>query len=365
MKKISKLTLFIVMIISFSVFGTMTAFAEYYKFDINADKKCAVGDELKVTIELSSDEIINDSDAYFVFDTDYFEFVDSDSEEEDASDGKVRLRGDFSENSYSCTWSVTLKAVAEGDSEFSISDKWVQNGSKQVVSSESENHDISIGKAGETSSSNTSTEDLASFVYCDKSFRFNFTEPDSVPSCFSEDSANLCGSLCKVWKLNEGMSEHVNYTADASEFYAVYGYIDEEDESAWYLFDTKEESFQRLLMLQDVEVEPTEAPTEEAKSDNSEETKKESPAIISNVMNLIIIAFVVLVILIILVNVLFNKLEKNARRKRMEERRRASRDELAHKRYQERLAQDGSKKINRTAGNGADDLRERRDTDRR
>lgn len=335
MNRISKFTLCICMTFVMSILMCSAVFAEYYEFSISADESCGVGDTVDVTIELSSDEMINDSDAFFVYDTEYFEYVESESDEHDDYAGTVRLRGDFSENSYSCTWNVTLKAISEGASEFSITDKWVQNGNSQVVSSTAESFEIEVSGEGTNTATDTGNDaDLATAVSYSKEFEFNFETPGSVPSCFEETTAEICGESCRAWKLNSGMAENVDYTADLGDFYAVYGSQDSE-EAAWYLYDSKEESFQRLVMLNDIEVEATAAPEKEEVKE-SDSSEKESPDIISDVIHIIIIVFIILVVLIVVINIIFNKIEKRERMRRKQERRRASHEELRQKREQER-----------------------------
>lgn len=332
MNRFKKYTLCLCMAIIATLLFSMTAFADNYEFTIDGPDSCGVGDNIEITVTLSADEELADSDAFLVYDTEYFDYVDSESDEYDTDNGKVRLRGDFSADAYSTSWTITLQAKEEGEAEFDITDKWVKSAAGSVVTSTSDSFSVEIGEAGSSSdNASASDEDLASAVYMESSYSFHFTEPETVPSCFDETTAEISGVSCKAWKFNSEMSQDVDYGADVSEFYAVYGYIDDESSEGWYVYDDETAGFTRLVMLKDVDVEKTPEPvvedtTEAAENDSS------SPAIFNNITQLIIIVFIVLVVLLIVVNVIFNNLEKKSRQKRIAERQRLSREELRQKR---------------------------------
>lgn len=329
MNTIKKYTLCFCVAIITAMFLCTAVYAEYYEFSIDGPETCGVGDTVEITVTLSSDEELDDSDAFLVYDTDYFEYVDSDSEEHDDYNGTVRLRGSFGQDSYSCSWTVELLATNEGSADFELTDKWVKNANGQVVTSTADTYTLDIGEAGSAPVSDDEDADLASAVYFESSFSFHFSDPEEVPTCFDETTVDISGVTCKAWKFNSQMSQDVDYSADINQFYAVYGYIEDEADACWYSYDSEEESFQRLLMLQDVDIEKTPEPVSE--TENGAEDSG-SPAIINNISQLIIIVFILLVILIIVVNVIFSRLEKNSRKKRIEERQRLSREELRQKR---------------------------------
>lgn len=329
MNIIKKYTLCLCMAVITTLLIYTAVYAENYEFTIDGPETCGVGDTVEITVKLSSDEELEDSDAFLVYDTDYFEYVDSEAEEHDENNGTVRLRGNFDQDSYSCTWTVELLATNEGSAEFEITDKWVKNAYGQVVTSTSDTYTLEIGEEDSAPVSYEGNEDLASAVYYESSFSFHFIDPDEVPTCFDETTVEISGVTCKAWKFNSEMSQDVDYSADIDQFYAVYGYIADESDSCWYSYDTEEETFQRLVMLQNVDVEKTPEPVTETETETEESG---SPAIINNISQLIIIVFVALVILIIVVNIIFNRLEKNSRKKRIEERQRLSREELRQKR---------------------------------
>lgn len=340
MNKIRKYTLCLCMAVITALLMCSAVYADNYEFTISGPDSCGVDELVDVTVTLTADEALNDSDAFLVFDTDYFEYADTDFNEYDNYAGTVRLRGDFSEDSYSCSWTVTLKAINEGTAEFSISDKWVQNASGTVVTSTADGFSIEIGEGSSVSQTGGSDdEDLATEIYVESEFEFHFREPDSIPSCFEETTGTIFGMNCKVWKFNSGMQQDVDYSANADEFYAVYGYIDSEDEAAWYVYDTATEALQRLLMLQDIEVEKT--PEQVVNDDASaNETKGDTVDIFSDITKLIVVVFVVLVILIIVINVVFSRAEKKSRQKRVQERQRLSHEEIRQKRELERKIQE-------------------------
>lgn len=327
MNKIRKYTLCFCLAVVAAMLMNMAVYADNYEFTIDGPESCGVGDTVEVTVTLTADEELEDSDAFLVYDTDYFEYVDSECEEYDEGNGTVRLRGSFSQDSYSCSWTIELLATEEGTAEFEITDKWVKNADGQVVTSTADGFSMEIGETGSAPASSDSDEDLAEAVYFDSSFSFHFAEPEEVPDCFDETTAEISGVSCKAWKFNSEMNQKVDYSADPSDFYAVYGYIDNENDACWYVYDAEGDSLQRLLMLQDVEIEKTAEPvvTDEAGD-------KDSPAIINNITQIMIIAFVVLVVLIIVINVIFSSVEKKSRKKRIEERQRLSREELRQKR---------------------------------
>lgn len=328
MNRIKKYTICLCMMIIAALFMNLAVFAEYYEFKIDGPSECGVQDTVEVTVTLSSDDELEDSDAFLVYDTAYFEYVDSECDEHDDSNGTVRLRGSFDSDSSSCSWTVKLLAKKTGSAEFEITDKWVKNGNGQVVSSTADSFTIKIGESGSAASAQGNDDDTAEMLILDSSYTFHFTEPDTVPSCFDETTAVISGVSCKAWKFNSKMSQKAEYGSDIEEFYAVYGYIDNESDSCWYTYDTKTESLSRLLMLQDVEIEKTPEPVNEDKDSSS----KEAPSIFNNITQLMIIAIVALIVLIIVVNVIFNKMEAKSRKKRIQERQRLSREELRQKR---------------------------------
>lgn len=335
MNKFRKYTLCFCLAVVAAMLMNLAVYADNYEFTIEGPENCGVGDNVQVTVTLTSDEELEDSDAFLVYDTEYFDYVDSDSDEYDEDNGTVRLRGDFSQDGYSCTWSVELLATEEGTADFEITDRWVKSAAGQVVTSTAEGLSVEISSEGSVSVSDNSDEDLAEAIYLESSFSFHFAEPEEVPTCFDETTTEISGVSCKAWKFNSEMNQKVDYSADPADFYAVYGYIEDEKDACWYVFDTETESIQRLLMLQDVEIEKTEEPvvTDEA-------TEEGSPAIINNITQLMIIAFIALVVLIIVINVIFSSLEKKSRKKRIEERQRLSREELRQKREIENKIQE-------------------------
>ena len=335
MNKFRKYTLCLCMAVIAALLMNLAVYADNYEFTIDGPDSCGVGDTVEVTVTLTADEELEDSDAFLVYDTDYFDYVDSDSDEYDEGNGTVRLRGSFTQDSYSCSWTVELLATEEGTAEFEITDKWVKNADGQVVTSTADGFSMEIGEAGSAPVSDNGDGDLAEAIYFDSSFSFHFAEPEEVPTCFDETTTEISGVSCKAWKFNSEMNQKVDYSADPADFYAVYGYIDSENDACWYVYDAEGDSLQRLLMLQDVEIEKTEEPvvTDEA-------TEEGSPAIINNITKLMIIAFVALVVLIIVINVIFSNLEKKSRKKRIEERQRLSREELKKKREIENKIQE-------------------------
>ena len=328
MKGLKKFTLCLSIVFAFMVLISTAVYADTV-FKIEAPESCSTGDTIKVKVILSSDETLQDSDVFLVYDENYFQFIDSEDGEHDAGAGAVRFRGDFSADSYSDEWTAEFKALKSGPAEFTISDKWVQNVNNEVVDSSAEDCTVNIA-AGEGGSSDAVVTDTG--ISAEISFTLHLTEPDSVPSCFSETTANLYGSTVKVWILNPKMLQDVDYTADADAFYAIYGYTKDEEDAAWYLYDTEEKTFQRLVMLQDVKVKATKEPKADSANAGSDSS------IFEKLTGVMIGVFVVLVIAIIVFNVIFSRMEKKSRMQKMEERRKASREELMRKRAAERQA---------------------------
>lgn len=342
MKMIKKLALILCVAVISLMAGTVV-FAEYCEFSINGPTKCDIDEVIELTIVLESDQMLKDCDGNFYYDTDYFELVDTSSNEYD--EGKIRLRGDFSEDSYSSTWTVELRAIREGDVELSVNETWVQSDEGNTISATVTDYSIEVGEglsddSQTTNGENSDNSDISqvSSVSYEASFEFYFAEPATVPSCLQETTAVICGTECRAWKLNDKMSQDVAYSADSSDFYAVYGYIDSSSDACWYLYDTTENCFQRMVLLKNVEVEKAESETGS--------TSKASFSLTDNILLIIVIIFIVLVLLIVLVNVIFGKLEAKSRQKRIQERQRLSREELNHKRAIEKKIQE--KRISET-----------------
>ena len=311
-------------------------------FEIETPASCGAGDTIEVKVRLQAEEALQDSDVFLVYDKSCFEFADAEDGEHDASAGTVRFRGDFSANSFGQEWTATFKAIKSGSAVFSISDKWVQDTKKNVVDASAEEVTVKItaNTGGNTQTNETGTEGTDGtdmYIRANVSMTLHLTEPKEVPSCFIETTANINGTSCKAWTLHEKMQEETDYGASLADYYALYGYTEKAEDAVWYLYDEKEGTFQRLLMLDNVKVKQTAAEDAQPQEDAAEEDS-EGATLFEKLTGLMIGVFVILVIVIIVFNVVYSRMEKKSREKFMEERRKESRDALMKKRADERNA---------------------------